>query len=63
MITNHFFNLIQCYSEQGVCYYKDYCFGIISSAIVPICWFILFILIYLGFMFIYTKMRRPTSDD
>lgn len=23
-ITNHFFGLIQCYSEQGVCYMGEY---------------------------------------
>jgi hypothetical protein len=26
-ISNHLFGLIQCYLEQGVCYYKDFGFN------------------------------------
>ena len=55
-ITNHFFNLIQCYSEQGCCYYKDYDFGCgtsfsMSNAIVPLCWLGLIALFILTFYF------------
>jgi hypothetical protein len=49
MITNHFFNLIQCYSEQGLCYFKDYSFGMLSTIIVPLSYFILVGLFILAF--------------
>lgn len=26
-ITEHFFGLIQCYSEQGICYFRDFEFN------------------------------------
>jgi hypothetical protein len=39
MITNHFFNLIECYSEQGRCLFMGYeLFGYASNLLPLICW-------------------------
>ena len=46
MITDHFFNLIQCYSEQGVCYFRDYA---MNPMMLPILWIVLVIYV-IGFM-------------
>jgi len=42
-ISDHFFGLIQCYSEQGVCYYKDFAF---NGGFVTILYFALFGVIF-----------------
>ena len=62
MITNHFFNLIQCYSEQGVCYFRDYSFGIMSSAIVLLLWMLLITYI-IGFLLFFSRNAICTCGE
>lgn len=51
-ISNHLFGLIQCYSEQGLCYYKDFGF---NAGFLTIIYFGLFgiALCFLWFIAIY----------
>jgi len=50
MISNHFFNLIECYSEQGRCLFMGYeLFGYASNLLPLICW-IVFSIYIIGFI-------------
>lgn len=53
-ISNHFFGLIQCYSEQGTCYIGNYNFNIMFISVI----YLLIILIVATILFyLYTKFR------
>lgn len=61
MITNHFFNLIQCYSEVGDCSIGYYSFNIM---LLPVMYLALIGLIILSLLFtiiIFLKLGRPSN--
>lgn len=62
-ISNHLFGLIQCYSEQGVCYFRDYSFNpifllIIYTCLTEIILLLIFLVSYIIFYQIWRKDVR-----
>ena len=59
MITNHFFNLVQCYSEQGECYIFSHSF---NPMLMPIIYIFLIGIVSIIGLFLWSKFRRTKHD-
>jgi len=58
-ITNHFFGLIKCYSEQGICYIGNYDFNIMFISII---YLVIIFIIATVLFYLYIKFRfRDTT--
>ena len=58
MITEHFFGLIQCYSEQGRCILGNQEFNIM---LMPLLYLGIIVLAFLLTVFIFIKLGRPSN--
>jgi len=58
MITNEFFGLIQCYTEQGVCYFNSHSFNIMFMPVLYVAFFGLLIGLLCWIVYIWLNLNR-----